>query len=183
MKRLICALFLSVCTVVFAGEPVSMFGLPLGGRLDAMPKVCRSLVGVPSSICWVGKPSVAKDGSRLGRALVPGIDTMPKWASSGTFRLTVLRSNVLDQVDVSIDGVLLGPEIVESTSRRFGKPTQLSVVATGSVARWDVGDAHIEMICFRTGCHITGRSPSAHVEYERRMEANLAKEAKRRDTM
>ena len=163
-----------------AEEPVTVLGLPLGGKFKMPIRQCeiRELGKDVRSLCWVDRPYVT-GGVRLGSISVPGADTRPKWAAFASFDAHVEKDGTLSKLGVQTfsDGAF--DEIVSSISSRFGKPSDFSTGPTTKGATWNRQDIHIRMYCGYRGCQVEFQSPAYYAQLQRELAARKAKDAAR----
>ena len=162
----------------WASEPVTVLGLPLGGKLKMPMRQCRlSEDGTTvKSICWVDKPFAYKD-SRSGMALVPDPDSRPRWAAHATFDLTVKTNGTLDKVTVESYGKSDETEIIKSVSSRWGAPDR--AVGAGGQTEWRRPDVYIGLLCSERKCKTDFLSADYFSEWMRELDARKRKDAAR----
>lgn len=149
-------LLVSLCGFAHSDTVITVFGLPLGGRLSYDIKICPPSMTASSMVCWEDKKPDGDNGL-AGTIQMPSPDKLPMWAVSGSFFLWLARDGALNELTVeeaSSDSLT----IQESISRRFGGPTSTLTVPSsrgGSTyyATWERQDIKIQMHC-GTACHI-----------------------------
>lgn len=182
-KIALLACLLSISLASMAAEPITIFGLPLGGKLKTMPKVCPfSKIGDHNYrvLCWVDSPFIYKPtGSRLGTLQLPNEDELPKWAAYASFEATVSKEGNLDILKVkSSNGKSFG-DIENSIHARFGPATKISKTAYSS-ATWDRPEIWIDVLCDNKElCMVEFKSPIAKADYDKEMAERAKKEARR----
>lgn len=163
----------------FAQEPVAIFGLPLGGKLKAMPKACPANFEKTREVCWLGKPFVASGGDRLGSVYLPGSDGRPAWAAYAGFEFIVSKDGVLDKIKAETYDDSAKQDIISSISARFGPPTDRSSLPDGSlIAKWSRPEIHIKVTCANK-CWVEFESPKSRTDLEKDMAARKAVEMAR----
>lgn len=143
MKRGIAALALLWANATWAQE-ITIFGVPLGGKLPYQVRICPENF-VSKQICWVEKP-FSWQGGKLGASVFPD-NTLPKWASYGSFELSLDKGNIIQHISIKDLPLSVENDVVASLERRFGTPRTLSKSFTGSITGWKKDDIEIEMIC------------------------------------
>lgn len=137
------AMFAS-CMGVSVAEPVTILGLPLGGKLAPVPRVCKSSeLGQTAVTCFVGKPSKSELG-QYGTINVPDAQ-LPKWAVYGTITVSVDPGGALQRVDLRTaeQGVALS-EVIASIASRFGAPTARELTGTDIPwAAWELPSVRV----------------------------------------
>ncbi len=126
-----------------ASQEVTVFGLPLGGKLAANPVRCPADYSKRMKLCWVDKPFVSKDGS-FGMASLPP-STSPTWA--GLPRISISKAGVLERIDFTLEPDSWR-DATASIRARFGAPTEAGTTSNGiAFSIWDTSALRI-----RAGC-------------------------------
>jgi len=161
--------------VLAADSPVAVFGYPVGGRLSAPMRVCTidELTTNHKSLCWVDKPFVSSDGSKMGTVDLPNPDSLPAWAAYASFRMQFDKSGLLEVItvrDQEGDIYLSAQQISKSIISRFGQPTSADLRRgrKPQVAVWTRNDIHIVMQCY-SNCEVKFWSPAAQAKYDKEM--------------
>ncbi|WP_141828329.1 hypothetical protein [Herbaspirillum sp. SJZ107] len=179
---LLAGLLLSAATATHAAEPVTVLGLPLGGKLKMPIRQCSfKEVGTDArSMCWVDAPTTYQ-GTKSGIVIVPGSDKRPLWAAHATFRIDVSRDGTLESFSAHTAQASSFVEILNSITGRFGQSTRES--RPGSrihSAQWNSKGMHIELICSDDmGCNSVFVSAAVVTATERAVSARKAIEAAR----
>lgn len=149
-------------------EPVKVFGMPLGG-LPAVPlKICPQGQKSPN-ICWVDKPFVSTDGSRLGTISMPS-KNVPEWAAYNEFRLMLSRKGTIESIEVRIADRCDINTIASSIATRFGQPTQnsMQLQEVFKTANWELPEIFIHLEVAGPNCFASFQTPearAAHLAY------------------
>lgn len=182
VRTFIAASLVAVGATVSAA-PISVLGLTLGGPIKPSARPCIPANGGTEGklLCWVDRPDVRSDGSKVGMLHVPGSDTRPKWAAHVTFDAQVSRAGTLDILKIRTFGAKDGQDILASISSRFGTPFEhLPETQQFTRAKWRSPDAFIDMICKSSeGCMVEFRSAEEHTRLERELTARKAKDSAR----
>lgn len=158
--KALAALSLSVLLhSVAQAEPVKVFGVPLGGSPAKPLKICPQDRDSPD-ICWVGKPFVSKDGSRLGTISMP-TKNVPEWAAYNEFKLDLSRKGTIEAIEVRIADRCDINTIAASIATRFGQPTKntLQPEEIFKTATWELKDIFIHLTLANTRCSASFRTP------------------------
>lgn len=168
-----------------AAEPVTVLGLPLGGKVKMpIPKCPTNATDTEvRMLCWAGTPTVYK-GARSGWARVPGEDQMPKWAANGIFEPWIKNDGTLHSFEVKSPNADQFVEILNSIGGRFGQSQRESRPGSAIMsAEWIRKDINIRLMCARgTGCVTTFTSSEAYAEHQRDLAARKAKDDARSAT-
>lgn len=156
---------------------VPVFGLPLGGKLEAAVPVCPADTSKQMKLCWVGKPYRAKDGSLLGSIRIEE-KSLPLWAEYEIPRATISKDRILQYIEFPLSRRLYENKgkIVDSVSSRFGKPEAFDYKGTYS-ATWSNLPGVIKIGCINFQCHLDILSEA---EYKSREETMKAREERDR---
>lgn len=151
--KILAALFVLLPWAALAA-PVTVLGMPLGGKLPYTPSSCPINTDKIKKVCWVGTPYAYKDGTRLGMAALPDADSRPKWAAYSTFEIALKKDLTLTEIKVRSEGIERS-EIYQSISSRFGPPWHQSGIIS---AKWDREDVVTDLSCASiTKCWTTFR--------------------------
>jgi len=144
------------------GETV--LGVPFGEKLSVAQ--CPVNTDDAESPCWVGKPFIAKDGTRTGYVHLPFPDRRPAWAAYGLFQLHIDKADRVQEVKANIFKASARLQIAESISARFGTPKEIQLnKPDAGWASWKTDSAYIEMRC-TSECWVEFRTPSAQARHE-----------------
>ena len=144
-----CLIFsIFVSSGIYAEPTVTIFGLPLGGKLRNAVKLCtkQSL----SEICWSDKPISDEHGWR-GSVTMPNA-VLPKWAEYARFAIQLSKDaeiEMLDLEDLDSDA----RTIEQSITGRFGLPTGTKTTPSRNFkydwydVNWKRRDIVIQMSC------------------------------------
>ncbi len=154
MRIVHCLLALSVLLSGFAHADavVTVFGLPLGGKLRYDINICPSNMGNSNLVCWKNKKPSRENGY-AGVIRMPNPDNLPAWAVNASFFLWITEDGELKELTLEGEGVSRqSSTIEESISRRFGLPTNTRTIPSsrGSdtyYATWERQDIGIQMTC------------------------------------
>lgn len=166
-----------------AAEPVTVFGLNLGGKLKAPFRQCtmKEIGTDVRSLCWVS-PAFMSKGWRSGSIEVPGAGNHPAWAAHGSFDAVVAQDGTLGELKVRTYPVDKFHEIMKSISARFGHATQFTSLPESKalIASWDRSDVKIDLLCTpKIDCHTTFTSPARAAYLAREKSAQREKESSR----
>jgi hypothetical protein len=179
---LLCAL-LCAASSAQAGAPVTVLGLPVGGKLKTPAKHCpvKQDASNYGRLCWLESPELLTDGTKMGKLGVPGSDERPKWASYGNFEVRIGKDGILEAVNVRTPRAEAFIEILNSITGRFGQSDKESPPgARIQSASWDRSDISIRLLCSgEVGCSTTFASPALTASVARAAAAEKAKDAAR----
>lgn len=162
-----CAALVLLGTSTPCAAHMTVFGLPLGGKLAPALAVCPRDLDKAQALCWVERPVLTKEGHRVGTVHMPQADRIPLWAANASFEFTLLKNGVLDEISVSTVDAQDRLAIAKSIAARFGAPTYGSQAqAGGPTATWPRPDIHIEVQCGQR-CRVDFRSPGAQARRDR----------------
>jgi len=181
-RKLLLSLLLTVSAHAASPEPVTIFGLPLGGKLKSMPKQCpTSVISDDRStlLCWLEKPFFYKPtGSLSGGINVPNRHMLPKWAAFALVDAQISKNGELEELDVR--SLSSGWEIARSIEARFGTPTVSRLDARRPSAEWSRPEIAIRLLCDGTEyCYVKFWSAAAKAAYDQEMDERRNQEAKR----
>jgi hypothetical protein len=179
MKHLLYVLLLAAYGTSWAAEPVTVFDLPLGGKLKMPLKQCPAFrldAEVPA-VCWKGSPH-SFNKTRLGEIGVPGEGRRPKWAAHSEFSAWIANDGTLKSFDVRTFNASAFVEIINSITGRFGQSKRETPVGSSTmVAEWERQDIYIHLLCAREiGCKTTFKSAAAHADHLKEIAARKAKD-------
>lgn len=127
-----------------AADPITILGLPLGGKISPQPQVCKfSEVASPTAMCFIDKPA-KNDNGLYGSLNLPDAQK-PRWAMYGQLKVSISATGELERMDYSTskNWAQLG-EIISSIGARFGAPTSQELLGTQIPwAAWDLPLVHI----------------------------------------
>ena len=180
------ALAIACCLpgMVLAQEGTTVLGQLIGGKIPA-PRICTMAeVGIenPKSVCWLGKPFVAKDGSRMGHLQLTNQDKMPKWAAFASFSVHVSKASVLEKltVTVKVDSSATKHEIATSITSRFGQPVVTTLNRSDmALADWTAHGIGVHLECVLDRCIASFSSADAMAKQAREHAELALKEAAR----
>ena len=160
MKSIFIAAMIAFAGVVHA-EELSIFGLPLGGRLDSAVRNCPSDLTKQPQLCWLGKPFRSSSGALLGGASISDKD-LPSWASGHFPDVQVSKGGFLHSIIYSNNNRMFKDreKIVEAVRSRFGSPSVIEYRGTYS-AKWENIPGRIEFACTQGNCYFDILSKSA----------------------
>jgi hypothetical protein len=169
-----------LCAAGFASaaEPVTVLGLPLGGKLKMPIRQCSTneLGTDVKSLCWVEKPFAYKD-SRLGGVIVPGSASRPKWAAHASFEISVKTDGTLEKISVESFSQPDDSEINKSVTARWGQSDR--GMGTGTRIEWKRPEIYVGLFCYDRKCKTDFLSPANYAEWMRELDARKRKDARR----
>lgn len=147
-------------------EPVLVFGLPLGGRLPAMPRECPLLVDRSRELCWLDKAFYGRTGARLGHVYLPHPEARPSWAAGAGFEAEIDVDGELKRLRARIFGASGKFGIAKSITDSFGPPVEDRLSAPLGHAVWNRAGTHVDMTCSdaEEACLVEFLSPKALAE-------------------
>ena len=163
-----------------AAEPVTVLGLPLGGKITPSVKNCTSAAPKRNApICWIVSNKDYEEFT-FGSLHIPESAALPAWAASATFEANVDRTGVLIMFTVESGERYEPRTIVDSISARFGSPAFSGPVGLFKAhARWERPEIEISMLCEAKRCFTHFRSGAEAAEGRRRGEEAVKREAAR----
>ena len=140
-------------------EPVKVFGVPVGGAPAKPLKICPQDLDSPI-LCWSGKPSVSKDGSRYGSVSVPE-NALPQWAAYKMMKMALTPKGHIAFLNVQLGEHCDVNGIAASVTARFGRPTdnRLQPPELIKIATWEQKDIFIHLSQAGSSCSISFRTP------------------------
>lgn len=166
MKFILGLLAAAVCVVTQASETGTLiFNLPLGGQLKPTPRECtveNITTNNNKALCWVGKPYIAKDGSKLGSVNLPAPDSLPEWAAYAGFSASVSKAGQLTEITVKVEDGNKKMVIANSINKRFGLPISTTLPRTDlAKAEWSGEGIGIFQTCTARTCEVRFLSSEA----------------------
>lgn len=182
MRKILVLALLSSGLGIATAQPVTVLGLPLGGKLKMPLKSCPALklgAEVPA-VCWKSSPHTF-DKTGLGDIRVPGADQRPRWAAHGEFNAWIANDGTLRSFDVRTFDHSAFIEIINSITGRFGQSKRESPAGSSTMAsEWERPDIYIHLLCAKEiGCKTTFTSAEARAGHLRELAARKAKDAAR----
>lgn len=157
------ALSAVICGNVHADAIVTVFGLPLGGKLHYQIKFCPSSSDNVNEVCWKGKPTFDENGRR-GIIQMPNTDALPKWAEYAKFEMHLTKDAEIQELFVRGAASYNERTIEHSITSRFGLPTKTRTVP-GNLYNyyvdWKRQDIRIQMDCGES-CSVEFTSARLH---------------------
>jgi len=138
---------------------VTVLGVPMGEKLQ--PPACPSKKEPAAQICWVGRPAVARDGSRLGMVRLPGPEGRPAWAANQPFMVTLAKDGTVEELKLPNVAAHDRLAVVRSISARFGTPRTAGDEGSAAWAGWAADGVHIKLACQEGRCLFTVRTNTA----------------------
>lgn len=163
MKKLSAILAITFLPWLAAAESVTILGLPLGGKLNAVIKKCPEDYKKRTALCWLEKPFKGSSGGLVGIASLPD-ENLPRWIAYQVPQISVSASGTLESIRYSTNERLWRDrrEIVAGISQRFGAPQELSHDGVYS-ANWKNDGAELNLGCVEGKCFLEMKS-KAEVE-------------------
>jgi hypothetical protein len=161
-----------------SAEVVTVLGVPLE-QPGKIPGLCSPAEDrTPKAMCWVSKPYVSKDGTRLGMVRLPNPSSRPEWATYATFDVLMGKSGTIRQIKATVAGTDDKHKIAQSISSRFGLPVWTSLAGPEpSGATWEHRDVFTRLICGNGNCYAEFHSAKLEAEIreeKRKREASAA---------
>lgn len=150
--------------LAFWGAPCSaviVLGMPVGEQLAPEPQACPSKKESARQMCWVGRPSVARDGTKLGMIHLPRTDSRPAWAGNLPVMVTLSKDGTLEELKLSNVPARERSAIVRSISTQFGTPRNAGDQGSTAWAGWAGKGVHVKMTCQEERCLLTVRTNAA----------------------
>lgn len=164
-----------------AVEPVTVLGLPLGGKLQAPMRKCKDAPPkMDAPLCWIYS-RIGSAGTVSGALHVPGEDARPKWAAYAAFEGNIAKDGTLQQFTVESSNNYPFEQIVDSISARFGPPKSSKPSASyRSYASWDRPEIGIRILCELSGkCYTKFLSAEVAADERRRIHEVVKRNAAR----
>jgi hypothetical protein len=164
MKKIALVIGLAACFAIPAhADPVRVFNLPLGGKLDRKLPKCSQTAKPNSDFCWIDEPVGPTTKHKLVTVGQPD-DSLPEWVAAGLARIGINRDGEVDSITVSLN-LDNEKEAISSISQRFGWPTDKLRTPQGVRSTiWRRPELQIAIICDYTKCFSEFLSPSAVAE-------------------
>ena len=154
----IVALTIALFVMNAQAEPVvTVFGIPLGGKLNFPLEICSEKAVANKTICWTEKPLLQTGGNLTGSIKFYNTDNLPSWAAYAKFWVNIAApgndmASVGSIQELMVSDVSDGFETIKSIASKFGAPTE-----TGSkkspAADWKLKDISISVRC-SSGCTV-----------------------------
>ncbi len=126
-------------------EPVQVFNLPLGGKINPSMRVCKSSEIGSSTICLLEKPSTYAGGS-FAELYYPS-EQLPEWAAYGRKTIHVDKSGTLDEIAVRTTKDVALSDVIKSIAMRFGAPSTATLTGTAlPTATWSRPDITVNAV-------------------------------------
>jgi len=162
-----------------AAEPVSVLGFPVGGKLNAVPKVCSK--DKPKAPCWQGKPSTAGDGDLYGPVTLPSSHALPAWATSAQFYFRVQKDAKLLALTVRTGSGKDKDAIVRMVNDTLRQPPDAKADGSSwSKVRWEKNSGSAYLLCYAESCEVDFRSAELKEKLAKEAAERAEMEAKRR---
>ena len=166
-----------------SAEPVTVLGLPLGGKPHPAMRQCKELPGrkyTEQGLCWVYFTPYGKGGAS-GMLNVPNPDSRPRWAAYAEFKANVDQSGTLTDFTVVTRDASRADEIIDSIATRFGKPTASNSQPPAKwYAAWDKPEIGISVLCnVSDGCYVRFASAEVAAADRERIKARMKVDAAR----
>jgi len=153
---------------------VPVLGVPIGETLNYSPQACPPKKESAQQICWVGRPSVARDGSKTGRLYLPRPESRPKWAATQTFTGSVSKDGTIEELKLAKVPARERSAIIIFISEQFGIPRAAGDEGSKAWARWTNKGVHVNLDCEEELCLLAVRTYAAESALKRQMEAGKA---------
>jgi hypothetical protein len=153
---------------------VPVLGVPMGETLHYAPQACPPKKESAQQMCWVGRPSVARDGSKTGRLYLPRPESRPKWAASQAFTGSVSKDGTIEELKLAKVPARERSAIIIYISEQFGIPRAAADQGSTAWARWTDKGVHVNLDCEEELCSLAVRTYAAESALKRRMEAGKA---------
>lgn len=186
MRYLLSSIALAIASTASAAttEPIIVFGVPIGGALKTIPKLCPFDTDKAKTPCWVDRPYQHRDGSQAGALHLPNAENRPKWAAYATFEVQITRQGVVDKLSAKVHSTRNLTEIQESIVGRFGPSTTSTNSPKVISQTWARPDVHVKLLCSPGDfCAVELSSLAYRARYEREMEQRRATDAARPKTL
>jgi len=158
--RTIAILSLALLHPAAQSEVVKVFGLPLGGPPAKPLKICPENFDDRTNLCWVDKPFVSKDGSRLGYVSMQEKD-LPDWVAYKMIQMQLTPKGTIASLTAELRKDCDINKVASSVAARFGKPTEdhLQPQEILKTATWELKDIFIHMTLAGSHCSVSFRTP------------------------
>ena len=157
------------------GLAVTIFGVPIGEKLQ--PQACPPKKETARQMCWVGRPAVARDGSKLGTLHLPAHEGKPSWAGNQPFMVTLSKDGTVEELKLPNVPARERPAVIRSISGRFGTPRNAGEQGSTAWAGWAADGVHIKLACQDERCLFTVRTNTAEASARLQADARKTTEA------
>lgn len=136
---------------VGAAEPITVLGLPLGGKLPTPVGKCKNAPPKrDAEACWVYSRKWPEGIS--GSLHLPDDPSRPTWAAFAMFEASIAKDGTLTQFTVESSDLYSFKTIVDSISSRFGRPLLPAPPPSYmGFASWDRPEIGITTFCKISG--------------------------------
>jgi hypothetical protein len=153
---------------------VTVLGVPMGEMLNSPPQACPSKKDSAKQICWVGRPSTARDGTKTGTLHLPG---RPKWAAKQTFTGSVSKDDTIEELKLPKVAASERSAIILSVNEQLGTPRAAGDQGSTAWARWATKGVHVNLACEEANCLLTVRTDAAEAVARRQAEGRRTTDA------
>ena len=153
---------------------VTVLGVPMGEMLISPPQTCPAKKDSAKEICWVGRPSTARDGTKTGTLYLPG---RPKWAANQTFTGSVSKDGSIEELKLPRVAVSERSAIIRSVNDQLGTPRSAGDQGSTAWARWATKGVHVNLACEEAHCLLTVRTDAAEAVARRQAEVRKTTDA------
>ncbi|QYG01839.1 hypothetical protein [Massilia sp. NP310] len=163
-----------------ASEPITVLGLPLGGKLPAPVGKCKNAPPKrDAGACWVY--SRKWPGGVSGSLHLPDDPSRPTWAAYAMFEASIAKDGTLKEFTVESSDVYSFKTIVDSISSRFGRPALPTPPSSYmGFASWDRAEIGITTFCKISGpCYTKFVSAEVAADNRRRTQEVVKRDAAR----
>jgi hypothetical protein len=150
---------------------VTVLGVPIGETLQLQG--CPAKKETSKQMCWIGRPTVARDGTKVGKLHLPAQESMPAWAANQSFMVALGKDGTVEELKLPNVAARDRPAIVRSISGRFGTPRNAGDDGSTAWAGWAADGVHIKVACQDERCVFTVRTSAA--EAAARLQADARK--------
>lgn len=167
----------------FASEPVAIFGVPIGGKLEYQIPICKTAKNI-TPICWKSKPK--KYGDFIsGEIKFADQNSLPLWADHSLISMTIGTDRTIYDIKVKNFATTESSRsaIDRSITARFGLPDHRYKKSGDSTATWDKDTFEIHVMCLESNnCTTEFRMKPSKREREKQQEARATAEKSRPET-
>lgn len=153
---------------------VTILGVPVGEVLNSPPQTCPSKKDSAKQICWVGRPSTARDGTQTGVLHLPG---RPRWAANQTFTGSVTKDGTIQELKLPRVAASERSAVILSVNEQLGIPRTAGDQGSTAWARWATKGVHVNLACENERCLLTVRTDAAEAVARRQTEVRKTTEA------
>lgn len=167
-------------TLACAAEPITVLGLPLGGKLPGPVSKCKDAPPKrDAGICWVY--SRKWPGGISGSLHLPDDPGRPTWAAYAMFEASIAKDGTLTEFTVESSDLHSFKTITDSISSRFGRPSLPTPPPSYiGFARWDRPEIGITTFCKISGpCYTKFVSAEVAAANRRRIQEVVKRDAAR----